>query len=816
MTFWNDVRLAARLLLKDKWFTLAASAALALGIAANNTVFTLVNGVFLREMPFDAPDRIVTVGTRNSARPSDGLGGVSFPDVREWQEGTRTFDGIAAFAEDGFTLSDEGRAPERFRAAFITANAFELIGARPIVGRNFRPDDDREGAAPVVMLGYDVWRNRYQSNPDVVGGMIRVNGVPSTVIGVMGEGFLFPQRAFVWAPFLALDDDTKSDRGARNLGAFGRLKAGTTTDQAAADLRNVTSALALRYPDSNRDIEGGIADFRSGIGDPIRPVFAAMIGAVAFVLLIACANVANLLLSRAGARTREITVRMSIGATRWRIVRQLLIESLLLAIVAGGVGLLLSMAGIELFWSTAQNTSPPYWLHFGMDWRVFGFLAAISLGAVFVFGLAPALYTSKTNLADILNDAGRASAGSLHGRRWSDVLVAGQLALALVLLTGAGLMVRNVLWLSTMQAGVDTSTLIRARLEVSPPAYASPERRIALFREFEDRIVSAPGLRAALANALPLIGGAARNVSIDGQPITNPASPRRTTLVTVGRHYFDVLGIRVSRGRVFADGDGGPGRGVAVVNEQFAATHMRGVDPVGQRIQFPDGGPGGDRRTTPEWLTVVGVVQNVRQRPPQNGGFDPVVYVPYTSNVLWNTNVLVKEPADPGLAATLLREQLRGLDPDIPISDVQRLDDFIYSQRWAQRVFSTLFTIFGGIALVLATVGLYAVMAYSVSRRTREIGVRIALGAPARHVWWLVTSGASWQIAIGLVIGVAGSILVSRVVPVPPNAPRIVAGTDPLTLGITTTLLVCVALVACLIPGRRALRTDPVVVLRSE
>jgi predicted permease len=688
-----------------------------------------------------------------------------------------------------------------------------LIGARPLLGRDFRPEDDREGAVPVVMLGFDVWRNRYQSNPDVIGRTIRVNGLAATVIGVMPERFLFPERSFLWRPLAALDDESKTDRRARGLRAIGRLKAGVTNDQAAAEISGVNAALAAQFPDTNTDLEATTGVFRSGIGGPIRPLLASLMGAVAFVLLIACANVANLLLSRATARAREVSVRMSMGASRWRIVRQLLIESLLLASAAGVVGLILSLYSIRLFWATGANTDPPYWLHFGMDWRVFGFLTAVSLGTALAFGLVPALYTSKTNLADVLNDAGRASAGSRHGKRWSGALVAGQLALALVLLTGAGLMVRNILIFATMDAGVDTSTLIRARLEVYPPAYNSPERRVALWRQFEDRIASAPGLRAALSNAIPLIGGANRNVTIEGRPLADPSIPQRTTLLTVGRHYFGVIGVPVLRGRAFADGEGGPGRGVVIVNEQFVATYLRGVEPLGQRIQFPDGGPAGDRNAAPEWHTIVGVVRNVRQRPPADGGFDAVAYVPYTSNVLWNTNVIVREPGDPGLAASLLREHLRALDPDLPITDVQKMDDFIYTQRWAQRTFGSMFAIFGGVALLLATLGLYAVTAYAVSRRTREIGVRVALGAQARHVGWLVTRSASWQIAIGLTIGIAGSIAVSRVVPV---AITRVDGTDPVTLGVAVTLLVVVALVACLIPGRRAMRLNPVDALRSE
>jgi predicted permease len=477
------------------------------------------------------------------------------------------------------------------------------------------------------------------------------------------------------------------------------------------------------------------------------------------------------------------------------------------------VALFLSVAAIRLFWSTASNTNPPYWLHFDMDWRVFTFLAAASLGTAFVFGLVPALYTSKTNLTEVLSDAGRGSIGSRRGRRWSGILVAGQLALTLVLLTGAGLMVRNILILSTMTAGVDTEQLIRARLDLPSPAYASAEKRLALYRQLEDRIASAPGLRATLANAIPLIGGAVLDTEIEGNARTNTALRPRSTLVTVGTHYFDVIGARLTAGRAFAPEDGALGRGVAVVNERFVELHLTGSEPIGRRIRFPDNNPAGGTSPASGWLTIVGVVQNVRQRPPVDGGFDAVAYVPFAGNAVFGTNVLVREPFDPGLAASLLSEQLRALDPDLPISDVQRLDEFVYSQRWAERIFGSMFGIFGVIALVLAAVGLYAVTAYSVAQRTREIGVRVALGAQARHVWWLVTRSASWQIAAGLAVGIAGSVSVSRAVPV---AITRVEGTDPITLGSAIALLVGVALAACLIPSRRAMRLNPVDALRSE
>ena len=337
----------------------------------------------------------------------------------------------------------------------------------------------------------------------MIGRTIRVNGVPSTVIGVMPDGFLFPLRSFVWRPLVALDVAGKTDRGARGLRAIGRLKPGVTNDQAVADLSSIASALATQYPVTNTGFEPGVEIFRSGIGGPILPLLASMMGAVGVVLLIACANVANLLLSRSAGRAREMSVRMSIGASRWRIVRQLLMESLLLAVVAGGVGLLLSMASVQLFWSTASQTNPPYWLHFSMDWRVFSFLAAVCLGTSIVFGLVPALHTSKTNLTDVLNEAGRGSAGNRRGRRWTGALVAGQLALALVLLTGAGLMVRNVLVMLATDAGVDTASLVRLRLDAPSPAYDASERRLAFYRQLEERISSTPTLRASAGQCHP-------------------------------------------------------------------------------------------------------------------------------------------------------------------------------------------------------------------------------------------------------------------------------------------------------------------------
>ena len=428
MNAWTDLRHGVRLVTKNPAFTCAAVAVLALGIAANMVVFTLVNGILLRELPFDAPDRIVQLEVFNRDNTRNPISNSSYLDTRDWNQMTRTFEGIAGADERTMNLSDDTRPAERFRGAYVSATAFGLIGQRPLLGRDFRAEDDREGAPPVVILGHAVWQRRYQGDRAIVGRTIRVNGVPSTVIGVMPADFGFPLASSVWQPLVLLPPETRTDRRIRVVDTFGRLKAGVSVAQASADLGSAMTALASQYPASNRNLEPRVRPFRSGIGGPVRPMVAALSGTVAFLLLIACANVANLLLSRAAGRAREVSLRMSIGASRWQIVRQLLAESVVLALIAGVIALGLSVLGIRVFWSTVADTEPPYWLKFTFDATVFAYLAAVCLGTSIVFGLLPALHTSRTSLVELLNDAGRGTTG-IRGRRWSGVLVAGQIAL---------------------------------------------------------------------------------------------------------------------------------------------------------------------------------------------------------------------------------------------------------------------------------------------------------------------------------------------------------------------------------------------------
>jgi predicted permease len=794
MHIWSDVRLAVRLLWKDRGFTMAAVVVLALGIAATNTVFTLVNGVLLRDLPFDEPDRIVQ------------LGNVSYPDFYDWRAAARSFEGIGLTDERTVNIADDDTAAERFRGAYVSSNSFALLRVRPMLGRDFRADEDRVGAVPVVILGHHVWRTLYQSDAGIVGRTVRVNGTPSEVIGVMPEGFEFPLNSRLWQPVAQLPEAERNNRQARFLDAFGRLRDGVTITQAHAELTGIAASLARTYPNPDGDIAPRVESFRSGIGQPIVAVMTAMMGAVFFVLLIACANVANLLLARATRRTREVSVRLSLGATRGRIVRQLLAESLVLATVAGVFALALSAAAIRLFWYVATNVAdpPPFWMRVPFDPAVFVFLGSLCLGTSIMFGLAPALQTARTNLLEVLNEAGRGSTGHRRSRRWSGVLVTGQLALTLVLLTGAGLMMRNLLNMVRAEAGVETASLVRMAMDLPGTVYASPDQRRSFYRQLDERLASLPNIRATLASAMPMSNTPEDAVSFEGRP--EPPADRRpvASLVSVGPRYFQTLGASILTGRGFTPQEDATVTRPAVVNQRFVDIYFGGQSPVGRRIRL-----GAEN----EQVTIVGVAANVRQRTTPTGAFDAVVYRPFELNPPSRAIVLARSTADIGTIATAIREQVRALDADLAIYDIRTVDEHLAMGRWGQRVFGSIFAIFAAIALVLAIVGLYAVTAQSIGQRTKEIGVRVALGARASQVWWLVTRQASAQLIAGLLIGGAGAAAASRVLPA---ALAGTSGADPLTMAGLAGVMLTVGLAACFIPARHAMRLDPVDALRDE
>ena len=818
MGLWQDLQFAVRLLVKDKWFTLVATLALALGIGVNATVFTFVNAVLIRGLPFDDPDRILALSSRDAVRNRNM--GVSYLDFQDWRSATRTFSSLAAHTGATMNVSDEGRAPERFSGSFVSANAFKVIGQAPVVGRDFADEDDRPGAIAVALLGSGVWKNRFGGDPAIVGRTIRVNDVPSVVIGVMPEGFKFPQNADLWQPLALVPSLETQKRDARGLEAYGRL-APDTLEQARAELAAIGQRLTKDFPDTNKNVQPQVQTFNERVnGGPIRVVFLSLMGAVAFVLLIACANVANLLLARSAHRSREIAVRVSLGATRWRIVRQLLMESVVLAFISGVLGFGLSLVGIRLFDAATQDVGKPYWIQFTMDGTVFTFLFGVCLATGVVFGLAPALHVSKTDVNEVLNEGGRSGAAGVRVRRWTGALIVGELALTLVLLAGAGFMMRNFLTLYRMDLRIDTSNLITMALALPERKYPYFEQRLAFYERLQARL-QANGRVAAVtvASNVPMQGGFPRRLAIDGRPLAAGEQPPIVTLLTIDPRYFGTLGLGLVRGRGLTAADGTVGQESAVINTRFAEMHFPNENPIGRRIELAFdssfGPPAFNDIPRSLTATIVGVAPNVRQRNFASAETDPIAYLPYRTDPRGFMMLMARGEGDLNAVTSLLRDEVRAIDPDLPLFNIRTMDESLAQQRWPFRIFGTMFAIFAFIALMLSAVGLYAVTAYSVTQRTREIGVRTALGAESGQVLWLFLRRAFFHLAVGLTLGMAGALGVGKIFE---STELLVqtTGRDPVIIATIALILAVVALAASVWPARAATQLDPLTALRHE
>jgi len=811
----RDLRFAARILTKDRWVTLAAVAMLATGIAANTTAFAIVNTILLRDLPFDQPDRVVAIGVQGR-NVRTLTGGVSYADFRDWRAAAKSFAGLGAMSETTMNVADTRGAPERYIGSYISANAFGLLGQQPMLGRDLSADDERPAAVPVVILGHTLWRNRYGSDPGVLGRTIRVNGVSSVVIGVMPENFGFPARSRLWQPLALLPEAVLASRGARQLSAFGRLAPGVGMAQAVAELRGIAAALAERYPGTNRDLAPLVAAYHErSVGSRGRSILPVLMGVVACVLLMACANVANLLLVRAAARSHEISIRMAIGAGRAQIVRQMLVESLLLAMLAGAAGWGLSLFAIRGLSGALSvgEVSLPYWITFTLDRHVFAFSIGICLATALLFGLVPALQTSKPGIANVLTETGRAAAGTVRTRRWANGLVIFQLALTPVLLTGGGLMMRGIVAQYEMDAGVDTGGIVWARVDLPPVTYPAKEDRVRFYQQLDERLARMPGAVAGIVSNTPFGGGAARNLWRDDEEATQQPRRARVLVVTTGPRYFETFRKSLIRGSELPLLETQRGTPSIILNEWLAATVFPGEDPIGRRICLT---APSDTSSRPEWFSVAGVAPNIRQNSTQDAsGRDGVAFVSYGSNPLPGAGIVARSASDPSGLAAVLREQVRAIDPDLPLFEVMPLDDRLASsdERVGLRVFGTMFVVFAVVALLLAAVGLYAVTAYAAAQRTREIGLRVALGAQRSQIWWLVTRRAAWQLGTGLSIGMVGALGMGQLLG---SVLVGIEATDAATLTGVAGLLAAVGLCACLVPARRAMRVDPSAVLRSE
>jgi predicted permease len=807
---WQDLQYAARTVRKQPGFSATVVLTLGLGIAVNTTVFTIVNAAVLRPLPFENAERIVRLGVTNAGNAQNPNSDLSYLDFLDWQAARRTFEQIAAVTGRGVNISDDERPAARVSGAYVSWNMFSLLGQQPALGRDFTETDDRAGAPPVVILGGNLWRVRYGADAAILGKTIRVAGVPSTVVGVMTPEFGFPDREELWLPLVALPQAERTSRDARFLDGIGRLRPGVTIEQAATELSGITASLAERYPDTNRNTVPRVSS--AGIAPQLVAAIIALLGAVGFVLLIACANVANLLLARAADRSRDVTLRLALGASRWRIARQLLVESLLLAAAGGVCGLALSYPGIQVFRNLPAESAPPYWVQFTMDGAVFAYLVALSVGSALACGMVPAWHASRTSLAATLNDAGRASAGSRWRRRWTAAFVVAQVAASLVLLTGATLMMQNLISLTSIDIGVETSGLTQMAFDFRR-SDDTPERRLLFLGQLEERLISSPGVGAALASNGPMGGALVRRVRIDGRPNSEAEALPLVSLVRIGQGYFETVGAPVIAGRTLAADDRRQPDDSVVVNERFARMHFQDEPVIGTRILLMQPNASSDASDETRWMTIVGVVGNVRQLMPPSGEFDPVVYSSYAADPPQTMLVLGRSVSGPSATAAFVQDQIRALDPDVPLYGVSTVDDALARGRWPQRIFGSMFAIFASIAMLLATCGLYAVTAYAVSRRTREIGVRVALGADARRVWWAVTGATLRQLAIGLVLGTAGAAAIATVLPAMLVG---TGGANLLAFAGVVVVLVAAGVAASAVPARRAMRLDPMTALQTE
>jgi predicted permease len=664
----------------------------------------------------------------------------------------------------------------------------------------------------VLLIGDGVWRDRYGRDPQIVGRPVRVNGAAATIVGVMPPGLKFPNHEDLWMPLIP--DAQMEKRSFRPLQVFGLLQRGTSIPNAGADLAVIAQRLAKTFPDANKDIGPLVRTFHDTYnGGQIRTVFFAMLGAVGFVLLIACANVANLMLSRAIARGREIAVRAAVGASRWQLVRQLLVESVLLSVCGGVLGLGLSALGVHAFDLATRDVGKPYWIEFTMDYVAFVYFAAISVLSGVLFGLAPALRASRVDLNTALKE-GTPSTGGNAGGKLTATLVVLQFALTVVLLAGAGLMVRGFFAARTMNAFVPAEHILTARISLptgKDERYASRPSRQQFYDELLPRLAAMPGVtHAAATTDLPGLGAGVREVEVEGKPLENPPAGIR---VTFGMHtpgYLAAIGLPIISGREFNATDGDAGREAAVVSREFAAKIWPNENAIGRRFRFLNGK---DKPPGP-WCSVVGICGDIVQRT-QNTLEPPVVFTPARQDGLAGSALLIRTAGDPTSLAASLRNAVQALDQNLPVFDVRTLPTALERGFWHLKVFGTLFATFAAIALLMASVGLYAVVAQATARRTREIGIRMALGATAGRIVRLVLSRGLWQLGIGLTLGLGGAFGLTRLIENTRLLFR-VSAQDPMVFTAITLLLSTIGVFACWLPARRAAALHPVTALRDE
>jgi putative ABC transport system permease protein len=810
-TLMKDLRYAGRMLAKGRMVTAIAILALTLGIGANTAIFSVINAVLIKPLPYPRPEQLVRIYEKS---PQFEQMSVSYPNFLDWQRESRTFERMAVYRHQQFNITGNAE-PERVRGRLVSADFLSTLGVQPAMGRDLRAEDDRAGAGPVVLLSHGFWQRRMGGDPDILGKPLTINGKDYTVVGVLPSSFKFYDPVDILVPIGVQEELAFKVRDFHpGLRAIGRLRKGAQLNEARDELRAIAAALEQQYPASNTNQSVTLNSMHDDLVQEIRPVLLLLLGAVGLVLLIACANVANLMMARAAARQKEMAIRTAMGASRWRIVRQLLTESMLLSLIGGGLGLLVAMWGTDALVAAIPDSIPRA-DEIGLDARVMLFTFLISALTGCLFGLIPALQVSKPDLNESLKEGGRGPATMRQGVR--SVLVIAEVALALVLLVGAGLLIRSLFAVRNVAPGVDPHNVITMQIPLSSATYNEATKVRSFFDHMLERLHATPGVEAvAITGDMPFVGDDSEAPFWVGNgPRPAPEAIQWALMNPVSAGYVKAMGIPLLRGRFLSEQDTKDTPSVAVIDEYMARDLFPGQDPVGQRMTLP----GNDKMPDIpfEIVGVVGHVKHFGQDAQKEVAFQfymPFVQIPDDFITGFQAvNLVARTAGEPASMAAPIKEAIQRVDKDQPVTAVRTLEQ-VLADSLAQRRFTMLLLgLFAGVALVLASVGIYGVMSYSVAQRTHEIGVRMALGARRDDVLGMVVRQGMRLAGIGVAIGLMAAFALTRLMS---SFLFGVSATDPLTFALISLVLAGVALAACFVPARRATKVDPMVALRYE